>query len=88
VILNYEVVDGLVSVDFAWYFEIRVDISVFGQNCKLIDITLHVDNTRKWFFTAIASEERGNVIARVCMPVRMSICVSPKCATNINSPRR
>jgi hypothetical protein len=37
-------------------------------------------------FTALASEERGNVIARVCMFV--CPCVSPKCATNINSPRR
>jgi hypothetical protein len=37
------------------------------------------------FVTALASEERGNVIARVCMSVCM--CVT-KCATNINSPRR
>jgi hypothetical protein len=50
--------------------------------------------TRKFYaalnsvFAALASEERGNVIARVCMSVRMSVCVSPKCATNINSPRR
>jgi hypothetical protein len=40
-------------------------------------------------FTALAREERGNVIARVFMSVRMFVCMCvTKCATNINSPRR
>jgi hypothetical protein len=39
-------------------------------------------------FTALASEERGSMIARVCMSVHPSVCVSPKCAMNIDSPRR
>jgi hypothetical protein len=35
-------------------------------------------------FTALASEERDNVIARVCMSVRMSVCVSPNCVLLVN----
>jgi hypothetical protein len=59
---------------------------------KIFWVILIIRDLQDWkryrFFTALASEERGNVIARVCMSVRMSVCVSLKCATNRNSPRR
>jgi hypothetical protein len=55
---------------------IAIQLRTYDSNVLNTRFELTLINVTAVVFTALASEERGNVIAQVCMSVFMAVCVS------------